>query len=45
MALPTVRTLARTHGWTADVDETYEAGIRVVVSGVSVQRRETPARS
>jgi signal transduction histidine kinase len=44
MALPTVRTIARTHGWTTSVDERYRDGVRVVVSGVTVERAE-PTRS
>jgi signal transduction histidine kinase len=37
MALPTVRTLARTHGWTTGVDRSYTDGVCVVVSGVAVE--------
>ncbi|MFC4405857.1 sensor histidine kinase [Haloarchaeobius iranensis] len=37
VTLPTVRTLARVHGWSATVDTTYETGVRVVVEGVDVR--------
>ncbi|UIP00564.1 histidine kinase [Halobaculum sp. CBA1158] len=33
IALPNVRTLARVHGWSADVDPDHDGGVRVVVSG------------
>ncbi|WP_435062870.1 sensor histidine kinase [Halobaculum sp. EA56] len=32
IALPNVRTLARVHGWSAEVDPDYEGGVRLVVS-------------
>ncbi|WP_284012158.1 sensor histidine kinase [Halobaculum litoreum] len=32
IALPNVRTLAQVHGWDADVDATYDGGVRVVVT-------------
>ncbi|WP_257300884.1 histidine kinase N-terminal 7TM domain-containing protein [Haloarchaeobius sp. FL176] len=41
VTLPTVRTLARVHGWSATVDTTYGAGVRVVVDGVDVRFAET----
>jgi hypothetical protein len=34
MALPNVRTFARTHGWETAIDTDYDDGVRVVVSGV-----------
>jgi signal transduction histidine kinase len=38
MALPNVRTIARVHGWEVDIDATYREGVRLVVSGASVER-------
>jgi signal transduction histidine kinase len=38
MALPNVRTLARVHGWQTDIDAAYRDGVRLVVSGVVVER-------
>jgi signal transduction histidine kinase len=37
MLLPNLRTLARTHGWTATIDTAYTEGVRLVVSGVDVR--------
>jgi len=37
MKLPNVRTFARVHGWSVDIDTDYEDGVRVVVSGVTVE--------
>ncbi|MFB6173811.1 MAG: histidine kinase N-terminal 7TM domain-containing protein [Halobacteriales archaeon] len=37
MTLPNVRTLARVHGWRAEMDTEYDDGVRVVVSGASVR--------
>jgi signal transduction histidine kinase len=34
MALPNLRTFARTHGWETRIDTDYDDGVRVVVSGV-----------
>ena len=31
LLLPVVRTLAEAHGWTADVDSTYDGGVRFVI--------------
>ncbi|WP_276299081.1 histidine kinase N-terminal 7TM domain-containing protein [Halorussus lipolyticus] len=42
MALPNVRTLAQVHGWAVEIDATYREGVRLVVSGASVER-ESPA--
>jgi len=38
VALPNVRTLARVHGWATTVDMEYQDGVRLVVSGVAVER-------
>ena len=35
MKLPNVRTFARVHGWIATVDTDYQAGVRLVVDGVT----------
>jgi signal transduction histidine kinase len=40
MALPTLKTLARTHGWTVRADADYTEGVRVVVDGVTVIQTE-----
>ena len=46
MKLPNVRTFARVHGWTVDIDTDYREGVRLVVSGVSTNREtRTPAPS
>jgi signal transduction histidine kinase len=42
VALPNVQTLARVHGWATTVDMTYRDGVRLVVSGVTVERRTAP---
>lgn len=36
--LPNLRTLAHVHGWSTTVDTDYEDGVRIVVSGVQVDR-------
>ncbi len=36
MSLPNIRLLARTQGWTARVDESYEDGVRIRISGITV---------
>ena len=36
LALPKVRVLAQLHGWTVQLDEGYEAGIKIVVAGSGV---------
>ncbi|WP_135853649.1 histidine kinase N-terminal 7TM domain-containing protein [Halorussus salinus] len=41
MALPNVRTLARVHGWAVEIDAEYREGVRLVVSGVAVEREQT----
>ncbi|WP_128476616.1 sensor histidine kinase [Halorussus pelagicus] len=41
MALPNVRTLARVHGWEVTIDTEYREGVRLVVSGVAVERKQT----
>lgn len=35
MKLPNVKTFARVHGWTVDIDTDYSDGVRVTVSGVT----------
>ena len=40
MTLPNLRMLARTHGWQATVDESYDDGVRIVVSGVDVEAEQ-----
>jgi signal transduction histidine kinase len=40
MAMPNVRTLARVHDWTVEVDEDYRDGVRVTVTGAVVSRSD-----
>lgn len=40
VTLPNMRMLARAHGWEAAADPEYEGGVRIVVSGASVEPRE-----
>ncbi|WP_324760759.1 histidine kinase N-terminal 7TM domain-containing protein [Haloarcula sp. GH36] len=35
LTLPNLRMLAETHGWEATLDQSYQDGIRIIVSGVS----------
>ena len=42
MALPSVRTLARVHGWSATVDLEYADGLRIIVAGVVVHETSAP---
>ena len=37
MALPNIMTLARIHGWSATIDETYDEGVRLVVDGLTTE--------
>jgi len=37
MTLPNLEMFARSHGWQAHVDETYEDGIRVVIEGATTK--------
>jgi len=41
MSLPNVRALARVEGWTVEPDPEYEAGVRYVVRGATVERDAT----
>ncbi|MDS0222076.1 histidine kinase [Haloarcula sp. S1AR25-5A] len=36
MTLPNLRMLARTHGWDVSLDVTYQDGVRIVISNVTV---------
>ncbi|WP_123537993.1 histidine kinase N-terminal 7TM domain-containing protein [Halosimplex salinum] len=38
MTLPNLRMLARTQGWSATIDTDYDEGVRIVVSGVGIER-------
>jgi len=39
LTLPNLRMLAETHGWEATLDTSYQDGIRIVISGVSVLKQ------
>jgi len=39
VTLPNLRTLARVHGWSAEIDPDYRDGVRIVISGVETQVR------
>lgn len=40
LTLPNLRMIARTQGWEATIDNEYDDGVRVIVSGVTVNRGE-----
>lgn len=44
MKLPNVRTFARVHGWSVDLDTDYRNGVRLVVSGLTTDRGDGTVR-
>ena len=44
MKLPNAKTFARVHGWEIEIDTEYQAGVRLVVSDVGVDREQDPPK-